>query len=337
MFTNLARQFNILRPAVNSAIKDKTTEELEHIVSGSKSPLKRVHALLELSHRVALKDLLRSWLLAREAERDAQELGETALLAQANVYSGNALWKLGDYMNAQKHFIKAIGYYQSINDRDGLGNAFCGLGIVHGSLKDYQQALDYFERALTESEAAGNQKRMANCIGNIGSVHHYLENYDKAEAFFHKALEIHAELNDQNGIANMLNGLAGVKVYQSKFDEAIQFLDRFMVLVNAVENHHGIATGIMNYGILHYKKADYRQAISFLEKAMHHANSFKVRSVKLDIHKNLADVYTDMGKAEKALEHYKHYFAIEKEIKAKEIKQKSKMFESMKNAKHEKG
>ena len=315
-----------------SDIKSSTTEELEHIVNGSGNPLKRVHALLELSHRVALKDLLRSWLLAREAERDAEELGETALLAQANVYSGNALWKLADYMYAQKHFIKAIGYYESISDRDGLGNAFCGLGIVHGSLKDYQQALDYFERALTESEAAGNQKRTANCIGNIGSVHHYLENYDKAEAFFHKALEIHAELNDQNGIANMLNGLAGVKVYQSKFDEAIQYLDRFMIIVNSVENHHGIATGIMNYGILHYKKTDYRQAISFLEKAMHHADSFKVRSVKFDIHKNLADVYTDMGKSEKALEHYKHYFAIEKEIKAKEIKQKSELFESMKNA-----
>lgn len=316
---------------MNFDVKAKTTEELEQIVSDSKSPLKRVLALLELSHRFALKDLLRSWLLAREAERDAEELNQTPLVAQANIYAANALWKMGDYMNSQKHFLKANEQYISLNDRNGLSNALCGLGIVHGSLKDYPQALDYFERALIESEAAGNKTRTANCIGNIGSVYLYFENYTKAEAFFHKALEIHEQLNEKPGIANMLNGLAGIKVYTGKFDEAMDYLDKYMELATALENNHGIATGLMNYGIMYYKKSDYNQAITFLEKAMLHADSTKVRSVKFDIHKNLADVYTDMGKSEKALEHYKHYFAIEKEIKTKEIKQKAELFERRKD------
>lgn len=315
-----------------SDIKAKTTEELEKIVSDSKSAIKRVLALLELSHRLALKDVLRSWLLAREAERDADQLGNRFLIAQAGIYAANALWKMGDFMNAQKHYIAASEHYTSLNDRDGLGNALCGLGIVHGSLKDYTQALVYFERALTECEAAGNKTRTANCIGNIGSVYHYLENYIKAEAYFHKALEMHEQLNEKPGIANMLNGLAGIKVYTGKFNEAMVYLNKYMELATALENNHGIATGLMNYGIMYYRKSDYGQAISYLEKAILHADSTKVRSVKFDIHKNLADVYTDMGKSEKALEHYKHYFAIEKEIKATEIKQKAELFERRKAA-----
>lgn len=315
-----------------SSINNKSTEELEHIVSDSPDPVQRVHALLELSHRFALKDLLRSWLLAREAQRDAEDLNEKELIAKANVFAGNALWKMGDFMNAQKHYLSATEYYVTLNDRDGLGNALCGLGIVHGSLKDYPQALDYFERALIESEAVGNKLRVANCIGNIGSVYHYFENYTKAEAYFHKALEIHEQLNNSAGIANMLNGLAGIMVYTGKFDEAQEYLDRFMVLQTASENNHGIATGLMNQGIMYYRKGDYRQAISFLEKAMHHADINKVRSLKFDIHKNMADVYTDMGKSEQALEHYKFYFEIEKEMKAKEIKQKAELFERRKNA-----
>ena len=275
---------------------------------------------------------MRSWLLAREAERDAEVMGDKSLLAKAGVLAANALWKMGDYVTAQKHYIKASEYCLELNDRNGLGNALCGLGIVHASLKDYPQALNYFEKALTESEAAGNQKRSANCIGNIGSVYHYLENYTKAEAFFHKALEIHEQLNDSNGIANMLNGLAGVKVYQGNFNEAHGYLDRYMAIQTTAENNYGIATGLMNYGILYYKKSDYKQAIHFLEKAMLHADSTKVRSVKYGIHKNLADVYTDMGKSEKALEHYTHYFEIEKEMKAKEIKQKAEMFGRRKEA-----
>ncbi|MGE0637205.1 MAG: tetratricopeptide repeat protein [Bacteroidia bacterium] len=317
---------------MNSSIKEKTTEQLEHIVTGSGNPQKRVEALLELSHRVALKDLLRSWLLAREAERDAEEIEDDALLAKANVYAGNALWKMGDYMAAQKHYIKATGLYAKINDRSGLGNAFMGLGIVHGSLKDFPQALEYFERALAESELAGNHTNAANAIGNIGSVHHHLDNLSKAEAFFHKALEMHEQANEKPGIANMLNGLAGVKVYSGKFDEAMDYLNRFLEIVTVLENNHGIATGLMNYGILHHKKGDYRQALDYLEKALLHAESKKVRSVKFAIHKNMADVYTDMGKSEKALEHYKQYFAIEKELKAKEIKEKAELFDRMKNA-----
>jgi tetratricopeptide (TPR) repeat protein len=317
---------------MNSNLKNKTTEELEHIASDSKNRIQKVHALLELSHRLALKDILRSWLLAREAGQDALELNNISLTAQAGIYAANALWKMGDYANAQNHYLKATEHYTKLNDHNGLSNALCGLGIVHGSLKDYPQALDYFERALLESEAAENHTMKANCTGNIGSVHHYLENYTKAEAYFHKALEIHEYLNDNNGIANILNGLAGVKVYTGKFDQAHEYLDRFLVLQTANENNHGIATGLMNYGILYYKKGDYHQAISYLEKSMLHADSFKVRSVKHDIHKNLADVYTDMGKSEQALEHYKHYFEIEKEIKAKDIIQKSQLLERKKAA-----
>jgi tetratricopeptide (TPR) repeat protein len=317
---------------MNSSVKNKSTEELEAIVNDSSSPLKRVEALLELSQRIAMKDMLRSWLLAREAERDAEELEDNTLLAKANILAGNALWKMGDYMNAQKHYIKANELYGKLNDHSGLSQSFMGLGIVHGSLKDFPQALEYFERALAESELSGSIISMANAIGNIGSVHHNLDNYSKAEAFFHKALEMHEQMNEKPGIANMLNGLAGVKVYNGKFDEAISYLNRYLEIVTALENNHGIATGLMNYGILHHKKGDYRQAIDYLEKALLHAESKKVRSVKFAIHKNMADVYTDMGKSEKALEHYKHYFEIEKEIKAKEIKQKSEMFERRKDA-----
>ncbi len=317
---------------MNLSLKDRSTEELENIVNVSDIPLQRVEALLELSQRVALKDILRSWLLAREAERDAEELENESMLANAHILSGNALWKMGDYMNAQKHYIAASELYVRLNDSNGLGNALCGLGIIHGSLKNYTQALSYFERALTECEAAGNKTRTANCIGNIGSVHHYLENYSKAEAFFHKAPEMHQQLNEKTGIANMLNGLAGIKVYTGKFDQAKDYLDRYMEIATELENNHGIATGLMNYGIMFYKNGDYHQAISFLEEAIQHADRTKVRSVKFDIHKNLADVYTDMGKSEKALEHYKHYFAIERELKAKEVKEKAELFERRKAA-----
>ena len=317
---------------MNTPLKEKTTEELEHIVHESKIPLKRVEALLELSQRFALKDMLRSWLLAREAERDAVELENDTLLAKANVYAGNALWKMGDYMAAQKHYIKANELYGKLNDHNGLSQSFMGLGIVHGSLKDFPKALEYFERALAESEAGGNHTGAANAIGNIGSVHHNLENYSKAEAFFHKALEMHEQMNEKSGIANMLNGLAGVNVYTGKFDQALDYLSRFLDIVTALENNHGIATGLMNYGILHHKKGDYRQAIDFLENALLHAERKNVRSVKFAIHKNMADVYTDMGKSEKALEHYKHYFAIENEMKANEIKQKAELFERIRKA-----
>jgi tetratricopeptide (TPR) repeat protein len=317
---------------MNSPIKDKTTEELEHIVTDSRNPVKRVEALLELSHRTALKDLLRSWLLAREAERDAEELENETLLAKANVYAGNALWKLGDYEAAQKHYMIANELYEKLNDHNGLSQSLMGLGIVHGSLTNFSLAQKYFEQALAESDLSGNITSAANAIGNIGSVHQQLNNHAKAEAFFHKALEMHEQMNDKPGIANMLNGLAGVKVYNSKFDEAKDYLNRFFELVTALENNHGIATALMNYGILHYKKGDYRQAIDYLEKALLHAESKKVRSVKINIHKHLGFVYTDMGKSQKAIEHHKHYCEIMEEAKATEIREKSELFERMKNA-----
>jgi tetratricopeptide (TPR) repeat protein len=302
-------------------------EELENIISVSKNHETRVQALLELSQRYSHSDLMRSWLLARDAERDAEMIDDSTMAAKANVQSGNALWKLADYVNAQKHFMRAVELFESMEDHDGMANAFCGLGIVHGELKDYPQALEYFERALHESERVGNRKRAATQRGNIGSVLQQIEKYDEALLNFHQALEVFEELDDKPGIANMINGIAGVKVYQGKFDEAETYLERHREINIAEVNHYGIAVGYMNYGILNHKKSDYRMAVHYLEKAMLYAESEKVRSIKYKLHKCFGELYTDMGKSDKALEHYKRIFEIEKEIKAKEIKQKTEIFE----------
>ncbi len=312
-------------------MKTKSIAELEDIVSLPGNAEKRVLALLELSSRYALSDILRAWLLSREAERDAEAINDKVSVAKANIEAGNALWKLADYMNSQKHFIKAVEYYEILGDHDGLSNAYCGLGIVHGSLKDYTQSLYYFEHGVEESDKAGNRKRSATNRGNIGSVHLQLENYDEALKNFSQSLEVYEELNDNPGIANMLNGIAGVKVFQGKFDEAYEYLLRHNTIANELQHHYGIATGLMNLGILYSKKGDYRLALEYLEKALLHAEREKVRSMKSGIHKCFAEVYTDMGKSDQALEHYKIYFELEKELKKKEIKQKAEFFERRKN------
>lgn len=307
-------------------MNQKKTEDLEHIVSYSKSPSQRVRALLELSSRFALNDLMRSWMLAREAERDADVLGERKWIAKANTQAGNALWKLGDYLNAQKHFIKAVAHYIVLKDHDGLGNAYCGLGIVHGELRDYPNSLEYFKKGMHESDLAGNKVRSATNLGNIASVYLQLEEYDKALEYFEKGLALKEEQGDMYGVSNMLGGIAGVKVYQGKFDEGAEHLKRQLELCKGNENNFGIATTLMNFGILYHKKNDYRKALDYLEQALLHAESTKIRSIKGKIHKNFGEVYTDMGKSDEALEHYKVYFQLEKETRKKEVMQKTELF-----------
>lgn len=306
-------------------MKSKSIEELENIINTVNHPVQRVAALLELSERFAMKDLLRSWMLAREAERDAMALGDKPSMAKANIDAANALWKLADFVSAQKHFQNALSLLEE-DEHDLRANAHCGLGIVYGELKEYHYALSYFQKALEESEKARNTLRSANIRGNIGSVYHYLENYDLALEYFYNALKVFETLDYKSGIANMLNGIAGVKVYTGEFDEAKKCLDRYLEINMENDNRHGIATAKMNYGIMYYKKGDYLNALKHLEDAQEKADAWKIRSIKYELHKNFAMVFTDMGKSDMALEHYKRCFEIERETKRKELKQKAEIF-----------
>lgn len=293
--------------------------ELENILVTEQDSRKRVIALLELNDALKGIDFQRSLNLCVEAVKMADDLNDKALLAEAHIDLGNALWKCGDNVKAQEHYAAGLAIHQELKGHQGMADAYCGLGIVHGNLNDSANALVFFELAVAAAMRVGNDVTLAHNLGNIGHVYANIEDYITALKYFAKALAIDRELGDagRQGVSNMLGAIAGVMVFQGEYDGAIAKLEESLIMDEEISNKRGIAVTQMNLGITYHKAGRYPEAISYLKRALSYAEKIHFVSLVPNVYKNLAVTYKAIGETDEAvfcMDKYNEYEVAEKRM-----------------------
>ena len=103
------------------------------------------------------------------------------------VYGG-----LHQYLEARKHFQKAIDHYPEDNSLDNhLAIAYNNLGDTYYSTKDYIKALNYYKRSLSfyQDQSIFLSER-ASVLTSIAEVYTDLKDYDKAKENVERAIEL---------------------------------------------------------------------------------------------------------------------------------------------------
>ncbi len=283
--------------------------ELEVLLLTQLEAKARINVLLNLNEALGSTDFLRSLLVCQEALELAESTDDMALLAEVLRRLGNAQWKSGDNEGAQETYARCLVIYDELGDFDGLSNSYCGLGIVHGTLKDSANALDFFEKGAAAAKRAGNDVMLAHNLGNIGHIYANIEDYITALKYFAKALGIDRELGEEGkqGVSNMLGAIAGVMVFQGEYDGAIDKLEEALLIDEELGNTRGTAVTLMNLGITYRKAGKFPEAISYLNRALAYAEKIHFGSILPQMHEQIAETYEIIGDAEEALSHLRKY------------------------------
>jgi len=300
-------------------MEQRSIAEFESALGSAEGGVGRFKALLALNTALGNTDYLKSVGICREAVSIATALGEAPLMASAHNALGNVLWKTGKNEEAQEHYAISLSLYLELKDFEGQARAYCGLGIVHGSINDAANALEFFEKGVTAATKANDDVMLAHNLGNIGHVYSNIGDYATAVKYFAKALAIDRELGAEGrqGVSNMLGAIAGVMVFQGEYDGAIEKLEECLRIDEEIANWRGMAVSLMNMGIT-YRKADrFAESIAYLNRALAYAEKIHLGSLMPQLYQQLAEtneIIGDTDEAFRCLRKYNEYEVAEKRL-----------------------
>lgn len=251
------------------------------------------------------------------------------LEAKAHILLGNIYSDLGIYDKVFDHGKKALNAYEELGDKSGIAMISGNIGNVYGRLSDYSCAKEYLTKALTISEEIGNKIEMATHTGNIGNVYGSLSDYSTALEYYKKALVIHEEIGNKSGIAANTGNIGSMYYHLSNYHSALEYYNRALAIYEEIGIKYGQVLNIASIGKLYGNKEfegyDADKAEDYLLHAL--ALNEEIGAKVFEVHKSLADLYVNEKRWEDALEQFKKFYEIEKEVLSEEAKKQGELTE----------
>ena len=97
---------------------------------------------------------------------------------------------LGNYTISKEWYLKALLYWEQIDNPFWLANLLNNLGVLYQMMGDYEKASVSFERALNYSQSTGYTRMEAFILTGIADIYVELQAFEQAKQGYEKAFEV---------------------------------------------------------------------------------------------------------------------------------------------------
>ena len=237
-------------------------------------------------------------------------------LLKAKILLGATYNNVGDYDKAMSIYISALDQAEDLGNKEAIGDALVGIGLIRHYRGEYDQAHDYYKRALVIAEELGDMARIGRTLINIGNL--YIERGDDDEAldFYQRALTIDEELGNKNDAT--LNNIAIIYARRGDIDQALDYFNRSLAINEELNSNKGIATSYINIGLVHNVKGEYDQAIDYLNRGIIIGEELGDKYFIGNNLNNIGHIHIAKGEYGQAIEYQKRALQISEELGNKE-------------------
>jgi len=217
------------------------------------------HAYSELgNNQAAIEEYVR-------AVESSAASGDAEGRAQAYTALGQAYLSLGDTRSAVQALEKAaqLEEQQSL----GI-SATVDLGLAYMREKRWRDALNFHRRALSRAASAGDREGMAQAYNGVGNVFLELGERDEAIRAYEEAVAICKEAGDQRGLARTYNNLAVAYRRLGKWEQAQEYLEEALNLLAQHDDKRAIASVYNNIGLIMAAQGKKREATNFYKRSL---------------------------------------------------------------------
>jgi len=210
------------------------------------------------------------------------------------------------------------------SNSDTKDSIFFNLGKVYRERGNYNASTFYFYQGLELAEQSKSMKLQAKYLTNIGTNHKRSGSFDKSIEFYRQALAIYLDLKDSLRISYLYNNISLWHFEEQMYDSALVYYQAAIKLKKQL-GKTGLALQPNNPGQFHHKLKQYDKAIYYHQLSLNLLAQKKERDYPSEAfaHSLLADVYSDMKKNDKALEHYHVSLSLSQQSGAKETTEKA--------------
>jgi diguanylate cyclase (GGDEF)-like protein len=266
------------------------------------------HLFVTSEYERALNYLLEALEIGRETRHEI-------LTRDSLNYTGGVYHSLGDAATALIYVEDTMAFDQARGETAGVASCLNNIGLLHRQLGDPKRALEYHLECNRLAFEVGDLPRQTSSLINAGAARLELGQVTEAIQDLRQAEAISQQLEDRDYQAKSLENLAAALIQLEAYEEALSINSQAMELFLILENRHGEVHCLLNAGKALDARGDHDAALNLLCRALE--LSIKIRALELQylVHERLSLVYEHTQQPLAALEHFKQFHQLSREVR----------------------
>jgi len=243
-------------------------------------------------------------------ETDEEEMGLSIslnFLAMANE-------SYGDYERGLEYAQDALREAEQIRYREGEGDALSTLGLIYSRLSDFNKSLESYNESLTIRKEIGNNKAISSSLNLIARTHSLAGDYDKALSFYQQGLDLRTRIDDKSGLPWTYLGIASLHERTGDYKKALNEYQISRELNKTAGEKRCHLQCLMGEGRAYLKLRELDQGYKSLRQSLQLAEELNAKPLIFEAHRALGEYFELSGDYKTALEHFKQYQLMEKEV-----------------------
>ena len=175
---------------------------------------------------------------------------------------------LGDWAASEAVSQTALGLAQQIGDNANLAMAQIMIGEVQRKQGRFAQAADWFAQALSVAETHGHESSLAKALICTGTLNGQQGKFDVAQSYYERSLTLRRKLKEYHEMPQLLNNMGVVRRLQGEFAAAREHYEEALVVEREIKNRYLEAITLNNLGNVCVDLDDLAQAQRYLEQAV---------------------------------------------------------------------
>lgn len=268
----------------------------------------RILTLLDICYYSAASDNTEAIRYGKIAEKEAQKIGDSALIASvwndwsiAYFYSGhldsslllnqqalayrtrlkdtmgmakslnkiaNTYYEMGIHDKSLEANLTSLDYFKQLNAPQFLCQVYTNIGNIYDRTKKVEKGLEYHTLAIKEAKQYNNQPAEAVARINRANDLRVLERPEEARKEYLDVLPLLGELQMTEHKAGVYQGLGVIEHDTKNIDQAIEYYELSLKLYREANTKSGISLVLVNLGNCYIDKKEYDKAEKLLKEGL---------------------------------------------------------------------
>lgn len=266
------------------------------------------HLFVTSEYERALNYLLEALEVGRETDHET-------LTRDSLNYTGGVYHSLGDAATALAYVEDTMTFDQARGDTAGVASCLNNMGLLQRQLGDPQRALEYHLECHRLALELHDLSRQTSSLINAGAARLELGQVTQAIQELRQAETISRQLEDRDYQARSLENLAAALIQLEAYDEALSINSQALELFLILESRQGEIHCLMNAGRALNARGDHDAALELLRRAFELSQSIRALELQFQVHELLSTVYERNQQPVLALEHFKQFHHLSREVR----------------------
>ncbi len=331
-----------------------STDSLLNVIKNSTSPIEKVDALIQLSGQNIRQNTQLQLSYATEAYRVADSIGYKEGIADALNQLGIGHLYSGKLDSSMSFYERSLQLYDSLDDQENVSQLLMNMGDLFQRRGNFPQASKYYFDALRIATEGGYKKPMSYILNNLGLLFEDRNDLDAALRYFKECMEISKEIDNKVMIAATSHNMANIYRKRDSLDRSLELFNQSLTYSEEMKNTFGIAINQMEIGGVYQQMNDPYLALQYVGSATNTfkdlGNKFQLSQCYLylgkiygdldelensekyylntlttaqeteatiiisEAHEKLANLFKDLGRPSKALEHFEKFMVVQSKL-----------------------